>query len=264
MSISSNHNHDHVAAGHAATEPAPLAETLATPRGDRLVAIYRAILDAVLEHRLPPGTKLSEDEIGTIFGASRTIVRAALQRLAHENIVTIARNRGAFVASPTVEEALQVFEARRALEAILARRAAEHALPGDIAQLRLHLEEEIAALERADRPSAIRLSGLLHLRIGDLSGQKVLAGFLRELVSRSSLVIALYGRSGVSACGHTEHVEIVAALARSDGERAAALMIEHLAHIEADLALDSRSRGQVDVAAVLSAAAAPAIPLQPK
>src|SRR5260221_10707706 len=261
MSFSSNVN-DHMLADNEAAEPRRGAKAAA--RGDRVAAIYRAILDAVIEHRLRPGTKLSEDEIGVIFGVSRTIVRAALQRLAHENILTIARNRGAFVASPTVEEALQVFEARKVLESFLARQAAEHALPADIVQLRRHLDAEIEALDRADRPSAIRLSGLLHLRIGDLSGQKVLAGFLRELVSRTSLVIALYGRSGASACGHREHVDIVAALAQGDGERAAMLMIEHLAHIEADLALDTRIRGEVDVAAVLSAEPAGAPLFQPK
>ena len=52
--------------------------------------------------RLPPGAKLTEEQLGAVFGVSRTIVRSALQALAHDHIVTIERNRGAFVSAPTV------------------------------------------------------------------------------------------------------------------------------------------------------------------
>eukprot|EP01037_Dinobryon_pediforme_P038389 gene38389-46367_t len=103
--------------------PARSAPPAAT--GDRAATIHDGILAAVLEHRLHPGTKLGEDEIGAIYGVSRTIVRAALQSLSHEGIVVIEKNRGAFVARPTLAEAVEVFEARKLIEASIARRAAE-------------------------------------------------------------------------------------------------------------------------------------------
>ena len=55
---------------------------------------------AIHEHRLPPGTKLGEDELGEAYGISRTIVRAALLALSHRHLVELKRNRGAFVAQP--------------------------------------------------------------------------------------------------------------------------------------------------------------------
>jgi DNA-binding GntR family transcriptional regulator len=58
-----------------------------------------------------------------------------------------------------------------------------------------------------------------------------------ELVGRSSLVIALYGRSGISSCGHSEHLAILDALEKGDGARASRLMLHHIDHIEADLDL---------------------------
>ena len=61
---------------------------------------------AIHEHRLAPGAKLSEDEVGEVFGVSRTVVRAALQILAHDKMVDLKRNRGAFVAQPSVKEVL--------------------------------------------------------------------------------------------------------------------------------------------------------------
>ena len=71
---------------------------------------------AVHEHRLAPGTKLNEDEVADVYGVSRTVVRAALQRLSHDGLVELRRNRGAFVAQPSIRDAREVFEARALLE----------------------------------------------------------------------------------------------------------------------------------------------------
>jgi len=72
-------------------------------------AISQALSLAIHEHRIAPGTKLGEDELGEIYGVSRTVVRAALQSLSHIQLVEIRRNRGAFVARPSLKEAREVF-----------------------------------------------------------------------------------------------------------------------------------------------------------
>jgi DNA-binding GntR family transcriptional regulator len=64
--------------------------------------------------------------------------------------------------------------------------------------------------------------------------------FMDELVARSSLVIALYGQSTISSCGHSEHGDIVGAIERKDLDHACHLMVHHIAHIEADLDLRER------------------------
>ena len=51
--------------------------------------VYAHIFDVILEQRLAPGTKLSEEALGEIFGVSRTIIRRALSRLAHEGVVLL-------------------------------------------------------------------------------------------------------------------------------------------------------------------------------
>src|SRR5918994_949804 len=83
---------------------------------DRAQAIRDHLRDAIVDRRLAPGTKLSESEVGTLFEASRTVVRSALQMLSFEGLVRTERNRGAFVANPTPEEARQVFASRRLIE----------------------------------------------------------------------------------------------------------------------------------------------------
>lgn len=220
---------------------------------DRAGAIVRAVASAIVEQRLPPGTKLAEDELGATFGVSRTIVRAALRSLAGERLVRIWPNRGAFVASPSVEEARQVFHARRVAEGALIRDAARRCRPGDVAVLRSHLAEEGAALARGDRSAAIRLSGDFHRRMGAIAGQDVLLAFVSELIARSALVIALYGTTRASSCGTSEHEGLVEALERHDADRAEALMLHHLAHVEADLDLGRAGAATVDLAAALAA-----------
>lgn len=213
--------------------------------------LEEAVFDAIVDHRLPPGTKLSEVEVGAAFNVSRTITRRALQALAHTGIVTIERNRGAFVARPDAAEARQVFAARRLVEPDLARTAAGLCSKADLTALRRHLGAEAEALKKGDRRTAIRLSGDFHLRVADIAGNLVLARFLRDLTARTSLIVALYGRSGISACGIDEHRELYDSLAARDGKGAATVMLHHLEHIESDLHLADGSEAPVDLAVVL-------------
>ncbi len=91
------------------------------------------------------------------------------------------------------------------------------------------------------RRAEIHASGDFHLLLAGIAGNAILLRFMEELVARSSLVIALYGRSGASSCGHGDHASILSALEEHDGERAAALLLTHIDHIEADLDLRSAS-----------------------
>lgn len=203
--------------------------------GDRADAIGEAIHRAISEQRLLPGTKLPEDQLGAIYGASRTLVRAALQALARDKIVVLARNKGAAVASPSVAEAQAVFEARRLIEAATVARAAAAATPTTLDGLEALVDEGRTALAHHDRGRAIRLSGEFHLGISRLAGQPVLHAFLRDLVSRSSLVIALYGHTVHSECGDGDHRALIATLRARDAPAAVAEMMRHLADIERDL-----------------------------
>ena len=210
---------------------------------DRAATIRDHLRDAIVDRRLAPGTKLSEAEVGVLFDVSRTVVRAALQALAFEGLVKTERNRGAFVANPSPEEARQVFDSRRLIEPGIARAAAAAGLtPADRDLFATLLAEETKLLsERGPvaRRAEIRASGDFHLLLALVAGNVILHRFMEELVARSSLVIALYGNSGASSCGHGEHAEILAALEAGDGERAAALLVSHIDHIEADLDLRS-------------------------
>ena len=216
-------------------------------------AIYERILAAIFEHRLPPGTKLGEDRLASIFGVNRARIRRVLPRLAHEGVVTLEPNRGAFVAKPTVEEARDVFQARHIIEpgiveSVLARpdRAAI------VARLRQHVATERRARATGDTRAIVRLSGEFHMLLADMAGNAVLAKTMRELASLTCLVIALYDKPSVPSCLGEEHAEIVDAIAKGHKDRALELMLEHLKHVEENLDLTITEAAPVDLDAALS------------
>ena len=235
---------------------APSAPRAGRPSGsrtaeDRAGRIRAGIVTAILEQRLHPGTKLGEDEIGAVYGASRTIVRAALQALAHEGIVVIEKNRGAFVARPSPEEAREVFEARRLIETAIAGRAALRYTPDWGAALDRHLAEERAALARGDDRAAIRLSGEFHGLVADLAGHGIFQSLLAELIARSSLIILLYRSRRAQFCGSDHHAAIAEAIRRGDGALAGRLMGEHLVEIETGLDLKGDADTERSLADIL-------------
>lgn len=191
-------------------------------------AVVEGLADAIHELRITPGTKLGEDEIGEIYGVSRTLVRAALQQLAHHRLVMIERNRGAFVARPTIREAREVFEARALLEPRTARSAAERATADDIALLDAHLATEHEALDAQDVGRALRLSGRFHTELARIADQATIAGMIETLVARSSLIIATYWRRSGALCESHAHHALLAALSDRDGQQAEELMRSHL------------------------------------
>jgi DNA-binding GntR family transcriptional regulator len=203
--------------------------------------IYHQIFDAILAQRLLPGTKLTEDELAEIFEVSRAVVRRALLRLSHDCIVDIRPNRGAMVASPSVKEACEILAARRLLEATIVREAVANASSGQLDELRALVREEQNYFEHEERGSGIRLSGDFHLRLAQVSGNATLTKFIRELIPRTSLIIAQYEKPGNSTCSHAEHFELIDVIAAGDSERAVRLMDEHLQHIENKLDLADES-----------------------
>lgn len=205
--------------------------------------IYTAVFDGVMNQKLAPGTKLPEAALCDLFKVSRSVVRKVLQRLAHDRIVELRANKGAVVASPTPEETRQIFEARRALEASIMRLAVKNATKADLADLRKRMAREHEAMHRFDQPSWARLASSFHLRLAELAGNEMLQRYLTELVSRCSLIVALYEPPGNASCEHDEHEALVDCIEKRDAEKAVKLMEEHLLVLERNVQLRQESPG---------------------
>ena len=218
----------------------PLVSRGATPEASATQRIADSITTAIVERRLMPGTKLAEQKIADIFKVSRTLVRQALNQLSRDKLITLASARGARVAEPSVEEARQVFDARNMLEAAMIKRAAVALSTEQIAELRAHLEAEKSAIRSTDVSGRTRLLADFHVVIAQMLGNEVLAGMLRELVSRSSLIALMYQSAHSAEHSFAEHVAIVDALEKRDARSAARLMESHLHNVERNLRLDPR------------------------
>ncbi len=210
--------------------------------------IVDSISSAIVERRLLPGTKLSEQKIADIFQVSRTLVRQALNQLSRDRLVTLAPARGASVAMPSVEEARQVFQVRAMLEGVMVRQLCARITEPQIAELRLHLRDEAAAVARTDVPGRTRLLADFHVVLARQLGNEVLAQLLSDLLSRSSLIALMYQSSHSAAQSLDEHVQIVDALHKRDARAATRLMDHHITALEQNLRLDPHT---VDLSAAL-------------
>ena len=220
-----------------------------SPRAD---LAYQALRQAIIEQALLPGAKLPEDQIGAHFSMSRTLVRATLARLQAEGLVDARPKRTVTVAQPTLEEAREVFEVRRALEREVVALVIKRWRPDYGAALEGHVREEDAAKARRDERVSIRLAGEFHIKLAALSGNRVLERYVGELVSRCSLILALYGRPHSSECAVNEHSEIIAAMRRGDAEAAVHLMDHHVGSVEKRALLADKEGSDLDLGAVLS------------
>ena len=218
-------------------------------RSDEIV--HEQLYGAIINHRVPPGTSLHEDALATAFSVSRTIVRKVLQRLSHERLVDIVPNKGASVARPSAEEARQVFDARRVIERLLVERLATKSGEEDIEVLSAVVKAEKQAFETGKKQERLKLSGNFHRQLARLAGNQVLANFINELISRTSLIIALYESSAAVSCSHGEHAEIVDAIRRHDAKKAVQYMDHHLQHIEAQIELTDNNT-HVDFKSIFS------------
>jgi DNA-binding GntR family transcriptional regulator len=215
-------------------------------------AVYWQIREAIGGHKLPPGTRLREDEMRKIFVVSRDRIRKVFARLAHDGLVTIEPNRGASVARPSPKEARELFAARRGIEGAILAALAPRFGAAERRQLAAHIAEEHTADAARDYPRMIALSGEFHLKLSRLADNAPLEKFLRELVMRESLVIQAYERPGSPSCSADEHQSILDALVLKDTNAAMALMFEHLSNIEARLGLDRELRSAVTLSDVFS------------
>jgi DNA-binding GntR family transcriptional regulator len=209
-------------------------------------AIAERIRAAILEHRLAPGAKLTEAQLCDVFGVKRGTIRQALALLATDRLVDLEPNRGAFVASPTLQDVHEVFEMRRIIEQAVVERLAAGPGAKRLRGVTAIIERERGAFERRDFAACVRLSGEFHTALAALTGNTVLCDCLNGLVARSTLMSSLYESHGRGSCSFDEHAQIAQALEAGDAREAAQRMAHHLQLVELRM-LDRPAPGAVDL-----------------
>ncbi|WP_455827671.1 GntR family transcriptional regulator [Pseudomonas graminis] len=197
--------------------------------------IYPRLFDAILEQRIAPSSRFTEEGLGEVFGVSRSVIRRVLAKLSHQQVIILRPNQRAQVAAPDAQQTRQILEARRLTEITVVQLACALATPQQIRQLRELIARERECIERDQRGPAIRLSGEFHLHLAAIAGNAPLAQFLNSLVPLTSLIIAQYEAQACTYCAWQEHVAIVDAVEQGNPVAAIGLMTQHLDHLEAKL-----------------------------
>ena len=195
--------------------------------------VLRQIEQAVIDHRLPPGTKLKEVQLAEVFGVKRGTIRKVLARLAYSRLVEQLPNRGASVAKPSVKEGRDLFATRRALEGAIIQTLTPQIDNTQIKQLRRMMIEERTAYETGNSKLALSLSVDFHRQLANMSGNSVLEEYLNDIIRRTPLVILTHlSADPQNRCRNQEHEAIVDAIEGGDAKKAIRIMNQHLLHIE--------------------------------
>ena len=194
--------------------------------------LYSRIFDAILEQRLLPGSRFTEDSLGQMFGARRSEVRSVLTRLSHQQVIILRANHRPRVAAPDVEQTRQTLHARRLTEMTLVRLACQRPLPEQLKRLHALVDSERQCTARGPM---IRLSGTFHLQLAEMAGNAPLAHFLGCLIPLTSLAIAQFDTQLEGYCGWQVHEHILDAVERGDSREAEFLLSQYLDHLEAAL-----------------------------
>ncbi len=179
-------------------------------------AIVEAIIYDVMQQHLGPGTHLSEKSVCDRFGVSRMNVKRALLTLSNIGVVELQANKGARIRQPTLQQAMTLFETRRAIESIIIKSVVAQRSDADIVSLNAHVELEEQAFSNNDRHQLIRLSGEFHLLIASFQNNHLLTGFMQTLITQSSLITGMYGQHSFSNCPPSEHRNLIEAIKNQD------------------------------------------------
>ena len=207
----------------------------ATRLQDKDEGIYQALMNAIVEHQLPPGSKLPEEALSGVFGVSRTGIRKVLQRLAAVQMVTLTPKRGAQVSTPGVEEARDIFSTRSLMECANLPVVLAHLQPPHLVALEQLIAQENQAHADHDGPAAIRLSAAFHIQLQAISGNQVLTGMVTSLTQRSSLVIAAYGAPWQRGCRCDDHANLLQLLRAGALQPLTQALQHHFEHIVSSL-----------------------------
>lgn len=193
---------------------------------------YAALHAAIVTGELSPGERLIEEELADRLGLSRGAVREGILRLGHEGLVVRERNRGARVRRFTPAEAVEILEARAALESLAAGYAALRRSDDDVRELRALVTDMARLLDEGELLSISERNAVLHRRILEISGHAV-AG---DICSRLHSQMVRYQFRTVLAPGRpqrslAEHDRIVTAIAAGDREGAERAMRDHLSNV---------------------------------
>lgn len=191
-------------------------------------AVYAEIRKRILHVVLPPGAKLSPEDLARVLGVSRTPVREALLLLARELLVVVAPSGSARVAEPSAAHLVAINEVRRTLEGWAAGQAATRISDPEIAELRSRCAVEHEMWRAGDASALGEADEALHQAVIRACGNPVLADLLSQVSGYRVWLRQLYIHEMNTSNDYDDHLAILRALSARDAAAAQTAMIEHI------------------------------------
>ena len=191
--------------------------------------VQQEIERAILDGEYAPGEKLTETSVAQRLGVSRGPVREAFRMLEEAGLLANEKNRGVFVRSIPIDEAIEIFDLRGAMDQLVGRTLAKSITAAQIKEIRSLADAmEKAAKEKDARQYQVLNLGF-HDRLVEMTGNRKLLAVYRKLINELSLVrrinladVLMLPSSAV------QHRQIVKAIATGNVELAGLLMFEHV------------------------------------
>lgn len=191
---------------------------------------YDELKRLILSEELPPGTVQSVRQLAARLKMSKTPVHSAIERLETDGLVTLAPQQGVVVRDLSMQDIINHYEIRQAIEPFVVERLAGRLSSEQIGQLRQNLDDLREASRRGEVANLIRIDGEFHQLLCGFQGNDEIIHVMRRLQDRVQRVIhrvVIQFPERISE-SYGEHKAIVDALIEGDGQMAAELMDDHL------------------------------------
>jgi phosphonate utilization transcriptional regulator len=208
----------------------PLHPTITLLQTSSLSSVVQSELERmILSGELPPGEKLTEMALAARLGVSRGPLREAFRMLEEAGLVRTEKNRGVFVRDLPVEEAIEIFDLRAAMDELVGRRLAAGIAAAALKEIRGLVDQMEQAVKVKDTDAYHLLNLRFHDRLVELAGNRKLTDVYRKLIKE----LSLFRRRNLSDAGLMpvsvgQHRQIVKAIAAGDAEAAGRAMYEHV------------------------------------
>ena len=215
----------------------------------------------ILSGELAPGARLIEMALAARLGVSRGPLREAFRMLEEAGLVRIEKNRGVFVRDLPLDEAVEIFDLRAAMDEFVGRRLAEHITAAQLKEVRGLVEQMEQAVKAKDADRYHLLNLQFHDRLVELAGNSKLTSIYRKLIKELSLFRRLnLADGGLMPISVGKHRQIVKAIASGDPQAAGRAMFDHVIESKERTVRNHQQQAQAQAQALAPTATPPRAP----
>ncbi len=214
--------------GAAAGAPHP---TIALLQRNSLTSVVQGELERmILSGELAPGDKLTEMTLAARLGVSRGPLREAFRMLEEAGLVRTEKNRGVFVRDIPIDEAIEIFDLRAAMDQMVGRQLARSISAAQVKELRGLVDTMERAVKAGDARDYHLLNLQFHDRLVEMAGNRKLCAIYRKLIKELSLFrrLNLEDRAEVMPVSASEHRGILKAITSGNADAAGRALFDHV------------------------------------